>query len=49
MKKFIYEATYNPLVVHAFGLSNLDPTDPTYTQRNPEYLSQTDAFREKVM
>lgn len=38
MKKFIYEATYNPLVVHTFGLGDLDPTDPTYNNRNPEYL-----------
>lgn len=49
MKKFIYEATYNPVVVHSFGLHNLDPNDPTYKSRNPEYIAQSDSFREKIL
>ena len=38
MKKVAYEATYNPQIVHEYGLYDLSPDDPNYESMSPEAL-----------
>lgn len=48
-KKFVYDCTYDPELVHEHDLYEFDHEDPSYADASPEHLATTDYFREQVL